>query len=123
MPACCILIAIILTQIAATVRRWGIFWGVVRPEAGEIHDTLAQRVRQWLSLPRVKSAVFAVAALELVGVGSWAYVAHGSHLYRLGDVAIGHLVGREVVYVGVCNRSGDDRYVRLVIDRSRYRLS
>ncbi len=117
MAACCIVIAILMAQIMATVRRWGIFWGVVRPDVGEDADTLVMRVRHWLAQPRVKAAVFAFAAVEMVALGSWSYVVHGSHLYRLGDVAVSRLAGVNVVYAGVCDRHGHTNFVRLVIDQ------
>ena len=56
-------------------------------------------------------------AIEMLAVGGWAYTAHGSHLYRLGDEAIGRLTGHEVIYAAVCTPHGRDRYVRLVMDR------
>ena len=117
MAVCCILVAILMAQIAATLRRWGIFWGVVRPDPGEDADTLVRRMRQWLARPRVKAAVFAVVAIESVAVGSWTYIAHGSHLYRLGDEAIGRLTGHQVVYAKVCTPKGRNRDVRLVLGR------
>ena len=113
MAVCCILIAILMAQITATMRRWGIFWGVVRPEPGEEAETLLRRVRQWLARPRVRQAVFAVMAIEAVAVGSWATISHGSHLYRLGDEAIGRITGHQVIYAAVCTPEGPDKYVRV----------
>ena len=117
MAVCCILVAILMAQISATLRRWGIFWGVVEPEPGEVADTLLKRFQQWLALPKVRAAVFAVVAIEAVAAASWIYTAHGSHLYRLGDQAVGWVTGREVVYAPVCAPKGRDRYVRMVLDR------
>lgn len=115
MAVCCILIAILMAQITATMRRWGIFWGVVRAEAGEDADTMLRRVRQWLARPRVRQAVFAVMAFEAVAVGSWVYDAHGGHFYRLGDEAIGKITGHRVIYAQVCTPDGSDRYVRMAL--------
>lgn len=117
MAVCCILVAILMAQISATLRRWGIFWGVVRPEPDEVADTLLKRIRSCLALPKARAVVFAVVAIETVVAGSWVYTAHGSHLYRLGDQAVGWATGREVVYAPVCTPKGRDRYVRMVLDR------
>ena len=119
MAVCCILVAILMAQISATIRRWGIFWGIVQPDPGEPAETLRGRITTWLARPRVRAAVFAVAAVEAIAVGSWTYVAHGEHLYRLGDEAIGQITGRRVVYAPACNPRQGQRSVRLVLGRDR----
>lgn len=117
MMACCLLAALILAQIVATVRRWGVFWGVLSPHDWENPETVLDRIAAWLARPRVKRAVFALAAVELAVLGSWVYLAHGDHLYRLGDQALGNLRGERIVYAGFCGSDGRDRMVRVVLSR------
>ncbi len=117
MMACCILAAIILGQILATVRRWGIFWGVVTPHEWENPETVLNRIEAWFARPRVKRAVFAVAGLELAALASWVTVAHGTHLYQLGDQFAGSLQGQHIVYADVCGRDGKDHTLRIVVNR------
>lgn len=118
MMACCLVAALILGQILATIRRWGIFWGVVSPHEWENPESVFNRMAAWFARPRVKRAVFAVAAIELAVLGGWVYVAHGTHLYQLGDQALGSLRGEQIVYAGVCTRDGKDRLVRVVLNRA-----
>ena len=117
MMACCILAGLILAQIIATVRRWGIFWGVVKAREWENPETVLNRIGTWLARPRMKRAVFAVAAIELAVLGSWVYVAHGTHLYQLGDQSLGRMRGETIVYSAVCGRDGRDHMVRVVLNR------
>lgn len=119
MMACCLLAAMILAQITATIRRWGVFWGVVRPYEGEEYDTVYRRIGAWLHQPRVKAAVFAVAAVEFVALSGWVYVAHGAHLYQLGDQLAGAARGQQIVYAQVCGDRTRERAVRIVLERPR----
>jgi hypothetical protein len=119
MMACCLLAALILAQIVATVRRWGIFWGVVRPHEWEARETVFNWLAAWLARPQVKRAVFALAAVELAVFSGWVYVAHGTHVYQLGDQALGEMRGETIVYSGVCGKDGKDRMVRVVLSRSQ----
>lgn len=121
--ACCILAAFILAQIMAMVRRWGIFWGVVKPVEGEDADNVYQRIKAWFALPKVRAAVFAIAAIEFAAFGSWVYLEHGEHLYRLGDQAAARMRGDRVVYAGVCAPDGKDRMIRVVLDGSSRRTT
>ncbi len=113
--ACCIIAAFILAQIMETVRRWGVFWGVVRPQEGEEADTIYRRVWRWFARPRVRAAMMAVVLVEFAAFGSWVYVAHGTHLYRMADQTVGSMRGQTIVYAGTCNRSGADRLTRIVL--------
>ncbi|MES2492897.1 MAG: hypothetical protein V4579_06400 [Pseudomonadota bacterium] len=113
--ACCIIAAFILAQIMETLRRWGVFWGVVRPLEGEAADTLYHRARAWFARPRVRAAVMAVVVVELAALGSWVYVAHRTHLYRLADQTAGSLRGQTIVYAGTCDRTGQERVTRIVL--------
>ncbi len=119
MMACCLLAALIFAQILATVRRWGIFWGVVKPREWENPETVLNRIGTWFARPSVKRAVFAVAAVELAVLGGWVYVAHGTHFYQLGDQALGRMRGETIVYSGICGRDGRDRTVRIVLSQGR----
>ena len=114
--ACCIVAAFILAQIMATLRRWGVFWGLVTPVEGEDADTIYRRMRLWLSQPRVRAAVMALVMVEIAAFGSWVYVAHGTHLYRLADQTVGSLRGQTIVYAGTCDRTGQDRVTRIVFE-------
>ena len=86
-------------------------------EGEEAAETLLGRLRAWLARPRVRAAVFALAAVEAIAVGGWAYVVHGTHLYQLGDEAVGRLTGHPVVYAPACNPQQRGGFVRLVLDR------
>ena len=103
--ACCIIAAMILAQIAETIRRWAVFWGLARPYEGEDADTFLRRLRGWLARPGVRLAVTALVALEIGAFSSWVYFAHGEHLYRLADQTVGAMRGQTIVYAGVCDRS------------------
>lgn len=109
--------AIIVAHIVAVIRRPLVFLGLLRPLPHECADTLYQRGRVWLRMPAVRRGVAAALMLELTAGAAWAGVAHGQHLYRLGDQAVGALRGERVRYVGLCDRSGNNRVVRIVIDR------
>jgi hypothetical protein len=117
MMACCLLAALILAQIVATVRRWGIFWGVVRPHEWENPETVFNRIAAWLSRPRVKRTVTALAAIELALLGGWVYTAHGTHIYQIGDQALGRIRGETIVYSPICDNDGRDRIVRIVLNQ------
>ncbi|MEJ5978901.1 hypothetical protein WG901_19765 [Novosphingobium sp. PS1R-30] len=112
--ACCILATLLLAHIVALLRRWGMFWGIVQVPADVEFDTAYARLRRWLALPRVRLAVAALLVVEMAAFGSWLYVAHGNHLYRIGDQAIGQLRGQTIVYADVCGSKGT-RSVRLVL--------
>lgn len=113
--ACCIIAAFLLAQAMAVLRRWGIFWGVVRPVAGEDADTVYQRIGAWLARPAVRRTVTVAAAVELMVLGTWVYQEHGTHLYRLADQGIGQLRGERIVYGEVCTPGDETDPVRMVI--------
>lgn len=113
---CCIIAALILAHIMATVRRWGVFWGVVRPVEGDDAETIYRRIGLWLARPRVRTVVVALVMVEIAAFGSWVTLAHGTHLYRLADQTVGTLRGQTIVYAGVCDRSGQDRVTRIVFE-------
>lgn len=115
MMACCVIAAFLLAQIVAMVRRWGIFWGVVRPVDGEDATTALSVTLAWLRRPQVKRAVFALGAVELALFSGWVYTAHGTHLYQLGDQTLGSIRGEHIVYAGACGPDGKDHAVRIVI--------
>ena len=117
--ACCIVAAMILAHIMATVRRWAVFVGLARPFEGEDADTIYRRIRAWLARPRVRTVVTALIALEIGMFGSWVYFAHGTHLYRLADQTQGAMRGQTIVYAGVCDRSGAERVSRIVFEDGR----
>lgn len=111
---CCILAALLLAHLMAVVRRWGMFWGVVRVPEGADYDTAYRRLGDWLARPPVRRTVTALVAVEALAFGGWAYAAHGHHLYQIGDQAIGRLRGERIVYTEVCGSKGM-RTLRLVI--------
>lgn len=114
---CCMIAAMIIAHVTAIVRGWLVFFGLVRPLPGEDADTLYRRIREWLRRPRVRKWVAVAVTLELAVGGSWVGVAHGQHIYRIGDQALGAMRGEQVHYVGFCDRSGGSRTVRMVIDQ------
>lgn len=82
--ACCIFAAFLVAQAVAMLRRWGMFWGVVRPRAGEESvDTIYSRIAAWLARPGVRRVAVALLTLELAGFGTWVYAEHGEHLAGL----------------------------------------
>ena len=113
---CCMIAALIIAHITAMVRRWLVFVGLAKPLPGEEADTLYRRIGAWLRRPKVRRFVTVAVVLELTVGGTWIGVAHGEHLYRLGDQAVGALRGQQVRYVGLCDRNGHDHTVRIVID-------
>lgn len=112
--ACCLLAAFLLAQAMAVLRRWGMFWGLVAIPEGEVADTFAARLRHWLGKRTVRRAIFALVAVELLTVGSWAYVRHGDHIVQLADIGWSRLHGEHVVYAPMCGMNGDNA-VRLVL--------
>ncbi len=116
--ACCILAAILIGQLVALLRRWGIFWGLVRAREYEDggHTALAW-AKAHVASPRAKQGLALAVLLEIGLLGSWTYSRHGAHLYRLADVAVSRLHGERVVYVGICTPKSDDDYVRVVLNR------
>lgn len=112
---CCMIAALIIAHVTAIVRRWLVFLGLVRPAPGEDADTMFARIARWLRRRRVRRFVTAAVAVELLVGGAWASHAHGAHLYRLGDQAVGFLRGEQVHYVGLCDKSGKDRTIRVAI--------
>lgn len=93
-------------QVIVVLRRWAVFWGLVRAVEGENAGTAYRRLRIWLARPRVRAAVIGLVAMEMVAAGSWIYTVHGTHLYRLGDEWVAMLRGQTIVYVGVCSKDG-----------------
>lgn len=114
---CCMIAALIIAHVTAIVRRWLVFVGLARPLPGEDADTVYRRIGAWLRRPRVRRFATAAVVVELTVGGTWIGVAHGEHLYRIGDRAVGAMRGEQVQYVGVCDRKGADGTLRIVIDR------
>ncbi len=114
---CCMIAALIMAHITAMVRRWLAFVGLAKPLPGEEADTLYRRIGAWLRVPRVRRFVTAAVVLELTVGSTWIGVAHGEHIYRLGDQAVGALRGEQVRYVGVCDKDGRNHTLRIAIDR------
>jgi hypothetical protein len=106
MGACCVIAAFILAQCMATLRRWGMFWGLVTIPEGESAATLFSTMRAYLLRPRVRVAISAVAAVELIAVCSWLYVAHGTHFAQLADIGWERLHGHYVIYSDMCGKDG-----------------
>lgn len=73
----------------AMLRRWGMFWGIVRVPQGEVADTLYTRVTAWFARPRVRQAAVVLLAFELAGVAGWVYVEHGAHLAAIASAVAG----------------------------------
>lgn len=113
--ACCIIAAFLAAQAMAMMRRWGIFWGVVRPDVGEDAETIYHRIGAWLRRPMVRRGFAAAAAVELVLLGGWVYTEHGTHFYQLADQGIGKLRGERVIYGSVCTPGDNDTALRTVI--------
>lgn len=116
--ACCILAAILIAQIMAVLRRWAVFFGVARPGEFDDPDTLPRRIRAWLARPRVRAVVGILVAVELLTAGSWVYIEHGTHLYRLGDQAYATMRGQRVIYSADCGAPGERYAVRIVLDET-----
>ena len=122
MAACCILAAIILAQISATLRRWGVFWGVIRPDAYDDPDTLLRRLKSWLARPGVRAIAGGMLMLEVSGFSYWVYAYHGEHLYHLADEAVAGLGGKEVIYARLCNGTKSAGDQRIIVPRDRLPL-
>lgn len=113
--ACCLIAAFLLAQFVAMVRRWGVFWGVVRPHEDEDADTIFRRIRGWFARPVVRRTAFALVAIELALLGGWTYTEHGAHLYRIADQAVGKMRGETILYVGLCSPDSKESGTRVVI--------
>jgi hypothetical protein len=120
--ACCLLAAFLLAQAMATLRRWGMFWGLVRVPEGEVPNTLAGQMRGWFARPAVRRTAFALVCVELLAVGSWAYLRHGEHIAQIADIGWSRLRGEHVVYAQMCSMSGETS-VRLVLNHPDHRTS
>lgn len=114
--ACCIVAALILSHFLALLRRWAVFWGLVRPGEHDDPDTAVRRVKHLLARPRVRAALRVAVVAEVAALGVWATTAHGTHLYRIGDQALGRLRGETIVYSEFCGEGGANRAVRMVFD-------
>ncbi|MCW1384926.1 hypothetical protein OLX02_19090 [Novosphingobium sp. KCTC 2891] len=110
--------ALIMAHITAIVRGWLVFLGLARPRPDEDPDTIYRRLSAFLRRPKVRRFVTLAVALELAVGGTWVGVAHGEHLYQLGDRAMGALQGKTIRYVGLCTRNGGLGTVRIAIDRN-----
>ena len=113
--ACCLIAAFLVAQAMEMLRRWAVFWGLMPVPEGEVPDTAYTRLAAWARRPRVRLALGALLVAELTGAGTWAYVAHGTHIAQLADIGWSRLHGERVVYAGICGPRGDVA-LRLVID-------
>lgn len=113
--ACCIIAALLFAQFMGMLRRWGMFWGLVRVPEGAVVDTAYGRLAAWLGRPRVRFALAVMVAVELTGGASWLYLRHGAHIAEEADVAWSRLHGEHVVYAGVCTPDEEDVRLRLVV--------
>jgi hypothetical protein len=107
MGACCVIAAFILAQCVATLRRWGMFWGIVTVPEGESAATLFSAMRAYLLRPKVRATIAAAAVVEAVVLCSWLYVAHGTHIAELADIGWERLHGRQVIYSKMCGKAGE----------------
>jgi hypothetical protein len=86
---CCVIAALLFAQAMAVLRRWGIYWGLVRAGEGEEGlPTLFGTLRRLFDRPAVRFAAVAIAMLEIGGVGTWLYVDHGDHIASIVDRAM-----------------------------------
>jgi hypothetical protein len=106
MGVCCVIAAFILAQCIATLRRWGMFWGIVAVPEGETAATLFSTMRAFLSRPTVRTAMAAALVVEVIVLSTWLYVAHGTHIAQFVDVGWQRLQGRQVIYSEMCGRTG-----------------
>lgn len=114
---CCMIAALIIAHVTATVRGWLVFIGLARPLPGQTAETLYIRIGRWLHRPRVRRWIMAAVTLEIAVGSAWIGVAHGQHIYQASDRAVSALRGEQVHYIGVCDQRGNKRLVRIVIDR------
>ena len=106
MGACCVIAAFILAQCIETLRRWGMFWGIVAVPEGETAATLFSTLREYLRRPKVRAAISVLAAIEIIAVCAWLYIAHGTHIVQIADVGWQRLHGRQVIYSKMCSKNG-----------------
>ena len=108
--ACCLFAAFLFAQCMAMLRRWGMFWGLIRIPQDEIADTFYTRLAAWLARPSVRRVAAVLLAVELAGVGAWVYVEHGAHLAGIAT-AIADSAQVQPVEDEIC-RGGADGEVR-----------
>lgn len=107
--ACCLFAAFLFAQCMAMLRRWGMFWGIVRVPQGEVADTFYTRVAAWSARPRVRLVTVTLLAFELAGVGGWLYLEHGAHLAAIASAVAG-TAHPERAEAGICR--GDTAALR-----------
>lgn len=112
---CCVIAMMIVAHLTAMVRRWLVFFGLVRPRPDEDADTIYRRIAAYLRRPRVRRFVTAAVAVELLVGGAWIGVGHAEHLYRIGDQAVGRLRGEHVSYVATCDPDRAGRVLRFAV--------
>ena len=100
--ACCIIAALILAQITATLRRWSVFWGFIAPGEFDDPDTIFRRLRALAARPAMRTAMAAALALEGSALGGWVYVEHGDHLRWLGNEALARIAGAPPAAAPIC---------------------
>lgn len=104
--ACCVIASFIIAQCVATVRRWGMFWGLISVPEGETADTLYGLMRGYLNSRAGRMVVCSVVAFEFAAAAGWVYVNHGEHVREFVDVAWARLQGDTVVYGKYCTKDG-----------------
>lgn len=84
---CCVVASFLIAQVVAVMRRWGIFWGLLKPRDYEARGTFLRWLGVCWQKPVVRGVVAGAMAFELALGGAWLISAHGPHLLGLSRSA------------------------------------
>jgi hypothetical protein len=121
--ACCLIAAFLVAQAMAMLRRWAVFWGLMPVPEGDVADTVFTRAAAWLRRPRVRLGLCALLVAELIGVGTWLYIDHGTHIAQLADIGWSRLHGQHVIYADMCGMNGEQSVRQVIEDGHAHRRS
>ncbi len=111
---CCVIAAFLFAQAMAILRRWGIYWGVVKPELNETDlPTFGKSLRAVLARPAVRTAIIAIALLEVSSVSLWLYRDHRDHIAEIGSAALAQNVTWQLRDVKICSAPDENRAITL----------
>lgn len=103
---CCVIAAFLYAQALAVLRRWGLYWGVVRPDIGETgYSTFAGSVRTLLARPLVCAGVGLLMIAELGGVAAWLYTDHWDHVVGIMGIASAAQAEHSPTQIRICSAS------------------
>jgi hypothetical protein len=111
---CCVIAAFLFAQVMAMVRRWGIYWGVVRPDENEEDlPTLGKSLRALFAKPAFRTAIIAVALIEIGSASIWLYSDHRDHIAQIGRSAFSLGTALQTGEIKICSAAAGKRALTL----------